>query len=42
MESAKEKLKTNRGSDTGLDLSIHAKKGTLQSRETLPLMPKPC
>jgi hypothetical protein len=31
------KLETIRGSYTGLDLSIHAKKGTKKSLETLPL-----
>ncbi len=37
MESASEKLKTIRGSYTGLDLSTHAKNRTSKSRETLPL-----
>jgi hypothetical protein len=37
-EAQQKKLKTVRGSYTGLDLSIHAKKGPQKSRDTLPLI----
>jgi hypothetical protein len=36
-EAQQKKLKTVRGSDTDLDISIHAKKGPEKSRDTLPL-----
>jgi hypothetical protein len=37
LETQQKKLKTVRGPYTGLDLTIHAKKGSIKSRDTLPL-----
>jgi hypothetical protein len=37
LQAQQRKFKTVRGSYTGLDLSIHAKKGPKKSRDTLPL-----
>ncbi len=39
-EAQRKKLKTVRGSYTGLDLSKHARKGPEKSRDTLPLQTK--